>query len=378
MRPSTLPLSVLLLAGLPTVCAYAETGRSIALVLDASGSMNAKLPDGPTRIEAAKAAVADLVGRLPGDARLALRVYGHQSPTQQKNCQDTALMVGFNSVVNNKAAMVAAARGVHAQGYTPITYVLKRAAEDVGKEDAASRVVVLVSDGQETCAGDPCATAKALADADAKLVVHTIGLGVDGAARYQLRCIASVARGIYVDAGSATELAAALAKTAEAPARRVTTVTLARSSGKIKIVGAPPALHAVVNAASGQEVAKINTGHPSEVELPAGVYNVKFANGFWMGVEVTAGATTQLKPGFLKVDGRICGAASFSIPRPRRSWARAGEPTTASPCCPRAFWSPSATSTSSCGRRPWRSRKARPRRYGQVRSSCAPARRSRV
>ena len=53
--------------------------------------MNAKLPDGATRIEAAKAAVADLVGKLPGDTRLAFRVYGHQSPTQAKNCQDTAI-----------------------------------------------------------------------------------------------------------------------------------------------------------------------------------------------------------------------------------------------------------------------------------------------
>jgi Ca-activated chloride channel family protein len=120
--------------------AHAETGRSIAVVLDASGSMNAKLPDGTARIEAAKSAVADLVARLPGDARLALRAYGHQSPTQQKNCQDTALLVPFATVASNKTAVIAAARGIRGQGYTPITYVLKLAAEDLGKEDAASHV----------------------------------------------------------------------------------------------------------------------------------------------------------------------------------------------------------------------------------------------
>ena len=127
--------------------------------------------------------------------------------------------------------------------------------------------------------------------------------GVDAAARYQLKCIASVARGIYVDAGGAAELATALAKTAEVPARRVTEAAVPRTSGKIKIVGAPPASHAVVDASSGREVAKINTGYPSEVELPAGIYNIKFANGLWMGVEVTVGATTLLKPGFLKIEG---------------------------------------------------------------------------
>ena len=80
--------------------AQAEGGRSVALVLDASGSMNAKLPDGMTRIDAAKTAVADLVGKLPGDTRLALRVYGHQSPTSAKNCRDTALLVPFGSVAH--------------------------------------------------------------------------------------------------------------------------------------------------------------------------------------------------------------------------------------------------------------------------------------
>ena len=37
-----------------TAGANSESERSIALVLDASGSMNAKLPDRTTRIDAAK------------------------------------------------------------------------------------------------------------------------------------------------------------------------------------------------------------------------------------------------------------------------------------------------------------------------------------
>ena len=75
-------LSALLLIALPIEVSLADTSRSIALVLDASGSMKARLPDGVTRIDAAKAAVADVVGKLAPETRLALRVYGHQSPTQ--------------------------------------------------------------------------------------------------------------------------------------------------------------------------------------------------------------------------------------------------------------------------------------------------------
>src|SRR5262245_54364026 len=174
--------------------ARAEPGRSAAIVLDASGSMNTKLPEGPTRMEAAKAAVADLVGKFSPDTRLALRVYGHQSAPQKKDCKDSALVVGFGPAPGNKAAIAEQVRGVKAQGYTPINYSLQAAAKDLAGEAPAERVVLLVSDGKETCEGDPCATAKALAEADVKLAVHVVGFGVDTVTKSQLQCIARNAR----------------------------------------------------------------------------------------------------------------------------------------------------------------------------------------
>ena len=51
------------LAASLAIAAPAGARQSIALILDASGSMNARLPEGQTRIQAAKAAVADIVGK---------------------------------------------------------------------------------------------------------------------------------------------------------------------------------------------------------------------------------------------------------------------------------------------------------------------------
>jgi hypothetical protein len=309
----TAVLSALLFVALPIGAALAENSRSIALVLDASGSMKARLPDGATRIEAAKAAVADVVGKLPANARLALRVYGHQSPTQRRDCRDTALLVPFDSVANNKSAVIAASRGVQAQGYTPITYVLKLAAGDLAHEAADSRVIILVSDGQETCEGDPCATAKALAEADAKLVVHTVGLGVDTAARYQLQCIANVARGTYFDAKTGDELGRLLGEASEkAPAPVKTQIVVARPRpGRLEVKGATQDGHRVIDASTGQPIDLIRPGtgqkvtdiHPlwPVVELPPGIYDVTFANGLWMGIEVKPGETTVLEPGILEI-----------------------------------------------------------------------------
>jgi Mg-chelatase subunit ChlD len=221
--------------------ADAEEGRSIALILDASGSMNAKLAGGQARIDAAKAAVAAFVEKLDPRTRLSYRAYGHQSPTKDKNCRDTELLVDFGTAAANKSAILAKTNGIKAQGYTPITYVIQLAAADVAKEPGA-RTVVLVSDGKETCEGDPCAAANALAAADARLVIHTIGFNVDTAARYQLQCIAKVARGTYSDASGAADLGARLGEVAAAkpppppPPTTTTQITIQRARpGKLEI-----------------------------------------------------------------------------------------------------------------------------------------------
>jgi hypothetical protein len=287
---------------LPVGPSHAETGRSVVIVLDASGSMNTRLSEGQTRMEAAKAAVADLVGRIAPDTRLALRVYGHQSAPQKKDCRDSALMVGFGPAAGNKAAIVAEARGVKAQGYTPINYSLQAAAKDLAGETTAERVVLLVSDGKETCEGDPCVTAKALADADAKLAVHVVGFGVDAVTRSQLMCIARQARGSYFDAGSAGELASVLGKAAVAQAAKpapttTTTKVISLRMGKLKLEGRSQELLPVLNA-EGKKVAEFFL-HINQAELPAGIYSLQIAGGPWTGIEIKGGETTTLRPGYI-------------------------------------------------------------------------------
>ena len=266
--------------------------------------MNAKLPDGQTRIDAAKTAVADLVAKMDGGTRLALRVYGHQSATQARDCKDTARIVDFESVSINRAQVAAKVKEIKARGYTPITYSLTLAAQDLGKEEG-ERVVVLVSDGQETCEADPCVAAKALAAADAKLAIHTIGFGVSAAARSQLQCIASVARGSYYDAGSAGDLATTLNRAAAAKAVQTKETGVAVKAGArshLVIKNTTAGVSHAVTAEDGREVTAIN-GAVGRAELPAGIYSVQFANGIWRGVQVKAGETTTLELGMLKIEG---------------------------------------------------------------------------
>jgi Ca-activated chloride channel homolog len=106
---ATVARAAVALAVVATVspAALAETGRSVLVVLDASGSMNQPMPEGRTRLEAAKAAVGDFLGTLPPDVRVALRVYGHRSSPDRKNCEDSELVAGFASVGEAKVAIIA-------------------------------------------------------------------------------------------------------------------------------------------------------------------------------------------------------------------------------------------------------------------------------
>ncbi len=89
---------------MPTDVASASEGSVICLILDASGSMNAKLPTGVSRISAARAAVGKIVEGLPPGTVLGFRAYGHQSPREKHDCNDTALLVPFGDIAAVKAA----------------------------------------------------------------------------------------------------------------------------------------------------------------------------------------------------------------------------------------------------------------------------------
>ena len=112
----TRPLSAFLLAlaawPLPS---SAQTGmsagaaKSIEIVLDASGSMTAKLADGRSRLDGAREAIGMVAPAIPAQDRLALRVYGDQSPREKHNCEDTRLAVPFAEANQAAPAALAAA-----------------------------------------------------------------------------------------------------------------------------------------------------------------------------------------------------------------------------------------------------------------------------
>ena len=184
--------------------------RAVEIVVDASRSMWGRM-EGKPKMAVAKDILHDVSYWFPEDLDLALRAYGSTSPSDSNNCADSALLVPFGE--QNRDWIRQAIAGLRPLGQTPIAYALNQAARDFGTlED--DRALVLVTDGIESCGGDPVGAARELREQG--IVVHLIGFGLGNAAdedAASLRAVASASGGRYVVAGSAEELKAALVQT---------------------------------------------------------------------------------------------------------------------------------------------------------------------
>jgi len=201
----------LLLAG-PTAARADERGQ-LMLVLDASGSMAEPAAGGGTRIDAARAALATVIDRLPEDAPVGMRVFGSGSSADP--CTDSQRVVDVGT--GNRPQLRAAVEAYSPYGETPISYALEQAGKDLRPD--GKRSILLVSDGEPTCPPDPCEIAASLAQQGIDLHIDVVGLDVSGKAADILRCIAREGRGSYYDVRSAEELIDALATLATRAAR---------------------------------------------------------------------------------------------------------------------------------------------------------------
>ncbi|WP_332642764.1 vWA domain-containing protein [Aeromicrobium sp.] len=216
-----LPLAIAVLVGGSTLVSAAEEsvigqgGGSVILVLDGSGSMKEPSGDGRTRMEAAKEGLTRVIEALPDDSKVGLRVYGSEIADGAGSCKDSTRLVPVDDV--DKAALTAGVKKLKPLGNTPIAYSLKQAVDDL--PDEGPRSIVLVSDGEENCGGDPCKVARDLRKKGTDFYVDVVGLQVDRASRDQLTCIASAGGGTYYDVQDIARLDSTLERASVRAAR---------------------------------------------------------------------------------------------------------------------------------------------------------------
>lgn len=174
-----------------------EKTTRILFVLDASGSMAGKW-DGIEKFDLAKRLLFEAIDSLehsPTDIEFGLRMFGHQSHRSANDCEDSKLEIPFGA--NNAQRIYAKLAAVQNQGQTPIAYSLFEAVQDFPEDPFAKNAIILITDGIETCDGDPCAVAPILKKNNIAVRPFIIGLGLGQEGATFFDCV-----GTYYDADS--------------------------------------------------------------------------------------------------------------------------------------------------------------------------------
>jgi len=228
LRALPFALAFALLAPLPGHAPQASTGCTIdaMLVFDGSASMNELSfnPTAPSRIKEARVALRQAMPDIAPFRRIGLITYG---PGGKNSCSGITLR--FAPHPDAASDVIADIESLHPGGLTPLAAAVTTAANVLGYR-TQSGIIVLVTDGNETCGGTPCALGARLAAEARDLTVHVIGFrvahdpfswnspeasGYDG--ETVAKCLADSTGGLFVSTNTIDELAAALRDTLGCP-----------------------------------------------------------------------------------------------------------------------------------------------------------------
>ncbi len=270
----------------------APSSGKLLLILDASGSMWGQI-NGENKISIAKSVLKDITGELPEGTEVGLIAYGHR---QKGDCKDIETIVEIGPI--DKEALNEKIEALNPKGKTPITDSVLKAFESVrATEDAVT--VILVSDGIETCGGDPCKAVKEAKEAGVNFIMHVVGFDVSKEDVSQLECAAQAGGGLYFSANNSYELSNALTSAVEIPADLPTGKLSVKVTAEGKLQDARLVL---TNTQTDEELkgqrtySKPNT-NPRIMSLPDGIYDLEVIPMGMKGVESRTISAIELKEG---------------------------------------------------------------------------------
>jgi len=190
------------------------------IVFDASGSMSGNTVQGlfsnVTRIDEVREALAQVLPEAAKFRKIGLITYG-PGPYNQCNVK-----LDFEPMWNATQPIMSAVNALNPAGKTPLVTAVKLAAAALDSKSKPG-VIVLLTDGEETCGGAPCKLGELIKASGRRLTVHVIG--------YQLRafswtgpqsildveCLAEKTGGLYITAKNRDDLIKAFEKTLGCP-----------------------------------------------------------------------------------------------------------------------------------------------------------------
>ncbi len=188
-------------------------GSVVHMIFDASGSMLRRMTGG-RRIDVARTIAHEVIAeRIPSSVPVALRAFGHTEPG---SCE-TELLVAPSA--GNHANVLAAVQRIEAINLarTPLAASLAAVPDDLEAFAGQRQLVVMLTDGEETCDGNVEAELERLMDSGVEIRLNIVGFHIDQAGlRDEFERLAEMGGGVYFDTRDGDGLSQALARSVAA------------------------------------------------------------------------------------------------------------------------------------------------------------------
>ena len=149
----------------------------IVLIVDGSKSMDEPFPGAQTRMDMSRKSISNLVRGLPKPVDVAL--------VEFTTCTNVRRDRFYSAP--ERDALIQEVERLTPTGGTPLARSIERAGNIVSGQ--ADSTIVVVSDGEDTCHGDPCAAARAIKREKPNVTINVIDIS-GGGGRPVLQCIA--------------------------------------------------------------------------------------------------------------------------------------------------------------------------------------------
>ncbi|MEG6507437.1 VWA domain-containing protein [Methyloligella sp. 2.7D] len=193
--------------------------RDAMIVFDASGSMAGSTTQDiyaqTTRLQEVRTALQTVLPNVTRFRKVGLITYG-PGPYQQCNVE-----LDLKPIPNATGPIMSVVNGLKAAGKTPLSDAVKEAAEVLHYRTTPG-VVVLLTDGEETCGGAPCELGKMLKETG-EVTVHVIAYKMKAVqwmgpqSILEVQCLARETNGEYITAETQEDLVRAFEKTLGCP-----------------------------------------------------------------------------------------------------------------------------------------------------------------
>lgn len=241
--------------------------NAVEIILDASGSMLQRMGD-RRRMDVARSTLVELVEKtLPAGTPFAFRAFG----TRMANCESD-LLLKLQPLDRAKVGGMVRKLNATNMAKTPLGASLLAVAEDL-KGVKGQKIVVMLTDGEETCGGDPAAAIQALKKQGLDVRVNIVGFAVDDTTlKAGFERWAELGGGRFFDAKNGQELSKALTE-AMRPKFQVTdaagTVVTEGTAGgaPIKLLAGTYMVRVLTSPVRTFERVRITSNQPARIEV---------------------------------------------------------------------------------------------------------------